>query len=61
MRRTEAGCPFADRCPWHIGPVCDNDTPPMRRLEAGNEVLCHYDEERLAALRREGEAPVEQR
>ncbi|HUA50621.1 MAG TPA: ABC transporter ATP-binding protein [Candidatus Sulfotelmatobacter sp.] len=38
-----SGCPFAPRCPRHIGPVCD--TPlPERQLSPTHVVRCHLDE-----------------
>ena len=45
-----AGCNFADRCQWKIGPVCDNVTPPDRRIGPGRWIHCHHDLEFLNKL-----------
>ena len=34
-------CPFADRCPWKLGPVCDNVPPPWRAASETHGIRCH--------------------
>ena len=34
-------CPFADRCPWKLGPVCDNEPPPWRAAGETHRIRCH--------------------
>ena len=29
------GCPFVDRCPWKMGPACEEQAPPWRETETG--------------------------
>jgi oligopeptide/dipeptide ABC transporter ATP-binding protein len=46
------GCPFHTRC-WlreRLGnpPACSSETPPLRLLEAGHSVACHFAEETAA-------------
>lgn len=43
------GCPFASRCPRHLGPVCDNEPPPLHEDEDGHVIACHIP---LQELRR---------
>ena len=38
---SKPGCPFVDRCPWKMGPACDEEPPPWRRTEAGLRIRCH--------------------
>lgn len=35
------GCPFHDRCPVKIGPICENERPPIVSLGAGHTIRCH--------------------
>lgn len=44
------GCPFASRCPRHIGAQCDGERPPLRRPEDGHDILCHLSPEALNAV-----------
>lgn len=44
------GCPFYQRCPHRIDPVCDVETPPWRVLDEGHAIRCHLPIEQLAAL-----------
>ncbi|MEO6061168.1 MAG: ABC transporter ATP-binding protein [Thermoflexales bacterium] len=51
-RRTEAsavgaGCPYAGRCTWQIGPICESDAPPWRQTAEGLAIRCHYSLEEL--------------
>jgi peptide/nickel transport system ATP-binding protein len=45
-------CPFADRCPWKLGPVCEEEQPPWRFSSKTHALRCHIPLEDLA--RREG-------
>ncbi|MGA8758085.1 MAG: ABC transporter ATP-binding protein [Stellaceae bacterium] len=38
-----AGCAFAARCPYKIGPVCDEVRPPLKALSASHTIACHLD------------------
>lgn len=51
-KRTEdlPGCPFASRCPRHIGPECDTIRPPLRAPEPGHDILCHLSDAALNAV-----------
>ena len=46
-RRPSTGCPFQDRCPRKIGPLCETDTPPFKAIGVGHYVRCHHDESDL--------------
>ncbi len=35
------GCPFAPRCPHHIGPICDQEAPPQQHDSPTHTVRCH--------------------
>ena len=45
-------CPFADRCPVKVGPVCDVEPPPWRATSATHAIRCHIplDELRSKAV-----------
>ncbi len=43
-------CRFLPRCPVRLAGTCDRVPPPRRRLSAGNETLCHHDEDTLMRL-----------
>ena len=58
-RRPSTGCPFQDRCPRKIGPVCETDTPPFRDLGADHRVLCHHDAPDLPTAAGSGMAPAD--
>jgi peptide/nickel transport system ATP-binding protein len=38
-----AGCCFARRCPRRIGPICDEQAPPVRSASATHVIACHYE------------------
>ena len=40
--RSKTGCPFQDRCPRKIGPVCESDAPPFKNVGADHRVRCHH-------------------
>ena len=46
------GCPFAHRCQWKVGPVCDTVGPPWQAASATHAIRCHIplDELRERAL-----------
>jgi peptide/nickel transport system ATP-binding protein len=46
-RRT--ACPFADRCPWKLGPVCEDEPPPWRFTSKTHGLRCHIPLEELQA------------
>jgi peptide/nickel transport system ATP-binding protein len=45
-----SGCVFRTRCPRLLGPICEQETPPLRRAAAGHTIACHIPLEELAAL-----------
>ena len=61
-RNRPSGCPFHTRCPRKIGPICENEQPPVRVDENGHEIRCHYPLEELRRLQSAGppEAPTAQ-
>jgi peptide/nickel transport system ATP-binding protein len=40
-RRGGQGCPYAGRCPWQPGDVCDTERPPWREAGGGLGLRCH--------------------
>jgi peptide/nickel transport system ATP-binding protein len=42
------GCRFAHRCPARLGPVCEEEAPPMRPAAPGHAIACHRPMEELA-------------
>lgn len=51
-KRTEnlPGCPFASRCPRHLGALCETTYPPRREPKPGHEILCHIDDDALSTV-----------
>ena len=45
-----AGCSLSPRCP-HAAPRCQQEKPPLREVEAGWQVACHFHETLAAAAR----------
>ena len=43
------GCPFAERCPWKMGAICDEERPPWRATESGLRIRCHLPLDALSA------------
>ncbi len=43
-----SGCVFHTRCPRKLGPICEQQEPPLRPVGAYRELRCHLD---LGALR----------
>jgi peptide/nickel transport system ATP-binding protein len=54
--RPASACPFADRCPWKVGPVCDEEAPPWRAASDGHMLRCHIPLDELS--RRAAESRV---
>jgi peptide/nickel transport system ATP-binding protein len=48
------GCPFAHRCPWKVGPICDTEMPPWRATSETHAIRCHIPPSEL--LEREADA-----
>jgi peptide/nickel transport system ATP-binding protein len=46
---SEHACPFADRCPLKVGPVCDLEPPPWRATSETHALRCHIPLEELRA------------
>jgi peptide/nickel transport system ATP-binding protein len=46
--RPPSACPFADRCPWKIGPVCDEVAPPWQSSGEGHKLRCHLPLDELS-------------
>ena len=42
-------CPFADRCPVKVGPVCDVEPPPWRATSGTHAIRCHIPLDELRA------------
>jgi len=39
--KTRTACPFADRCPWKVGEICDNVSPPWQSTSSTHGLKCH--------------------
>jgi len=39
--RPASACPFADRCPWKVGPICDEVDPPWQATSDTHMLRCH--------------------
>jgi peptide/nickel transport system ATP-binding protein len=50
VRPAGRGCVFAGRCPWKVGPVCDEEPPPWQTTAAGLRIRCHIPERELRFL-----------
>ncbi len=46
---TDAGCRFAERCPFYLGEVCATQPPPLRAIGADHIVRCHLPADQLPA------------
>jgi ABC-type dipeptide/oligopeptide/nickel transport system ATPase component len=43
-------CPFVDRCPWRIEPLCLQSMPPWQTTTGtGHSLRCHLSPDELAA------------
>ena len=54
--RPESACPFTDRCPWKVGPICHEVEPPWQTTGNGHMLRCHIPLEELS--RRAAESAV---
>jgi len=54
--RPASACPFADRCPWKVGPVCEDVAPPWRVTSVSHMLRCHIPLDELS--RRAAESTV---
>jgi peptide/nickel transport system ATP-binding protein len=43
------GCPYAGRCPWQAGSLCEREPPPWREAGGSLRIRCHLPLEDLAA------------
>lgn len=41
QRGRKTACPFADRCPWKVGTICDEVTPPWQATSETHALRCH--------------------
>jgi oligopeptide/dipeptide ABC transporter ATP-binding protein len=44
------GCRFQHRCPRKVGPVCENDTPPVIEPSPGHRIACHIPADELRRI-----------
>jgi peptide/nickel transport system ATP-binding protein len=54
--RPASACPFAGRCPWKVGPICDEVVPPWQATSDTHMLRCHIPLSELA--RRAAESRV---
>jgi peptide/nickel transport system ATP-binding protein len=45
-----SGCVFHTRCPRKIGPICEQEMPPLEEVEPGHFMRCHIPLDELRAL-----------
>jgi peptide/nickel transport system ATP-binding protein len=45
-----SGCVFRTRCPRRIGPICEEQHPPVRDAGDGHSIACHIPVEELTRL-----------
>jgi peptide/nickel transport system ATP-binding protein len=38
---TQSACPFAHRCPWKVGAICDEAPPPWQATSQTHALRCH--------------------
>ena len=55
------GCPYAGRCAWQAGEICERVPPPWIEAGTGNRIRCHLSLDQLEAraLWRAGPGPAE--
>ncbi len=39
--KSQSACPFADRCPWKVGSICNNVPPPWQPASSTHGLKCH--------------------
>ncbi len=44
------GCPFETRCPRKLGPICEQEAPPVQAAAEGHTIRCHIPLEELSRL-----------
>ncbi|HEX6103411.1 MAG TPA: oligopeptide/dipeptide ABC transporter ATP-binding protein, partial [Alphaproteobacteria bacterium] len=44
-----AGCPYAGRCAWQVGEICEREPPPWHDAGNGNRIRCHHSLAELEA------------
>ncbi len=44
------GCPFHTRCPRKIGPICEQQMPPVQNLAEGHSIMCHLSNDSLQKM-----------
>ncbi|RUV34865.1 ABC transporter ATP-binding protein [Mesorhizobium sp. M7A.F.Ca.MR.148.00.0.0] len=47
-----SGCVFHTRCPRKIGPICEQQEPPLSEAQPGHSIRCHIPYSELARLQR---------
>jgi peptide/nickel transport system ATP-binding protein len=40
-QQQQTACPFADRCPWKVGRICDDTPPPWQSTSDTHALRCH--------------------
>lgn len=45
----KTACPFADRCPWKLGSICDEVVPPWQSTSSTHALRCHITLDDLRA------------
>ena len=54
VKQSDAGCPFASRCPRRIGQICFDVRPPHQTANDGHRISCHIPIEELMRLQAAG-------
>ena len=49
-RNLPSGCRFHTRCPRKIGAICEEETPPWRRVSGEHHIRCHIEVDELQRL-----------
>ncbi len=44
------GCPFQTRCPRKIGPICEEQEPPIRTFGDDHRITCHIEPDELLRM-----------
>ncbi|MER9345223.1 ABC transporter ATP-binding protein [Mesorhizobium sp. M0601] len=47
-----SGCVFHTRCPRKIGPICEQQEPPLAEAQLGHSIRCHISYAELARLQK---------
>ncbi len=43
----KTACPFANRCPWKVGKICEDVPPPLQQVSETHALHCHIPLEEL--------------